>query len=574
LKFSRSFIVTSKESPNDATLPSHSLLIRGGYIGSVASGLYNFMPLGKIALENIRQVVKEELDNAGCSEVELSFVTPAEMWEESGRLHKFGDELLRFKDRKDNLFVLGPTHEEMMVNLVKNRITSYKQLPQNLYQIKTKFRDEARPRFGLMRGREFLMKDGYSFHETEEDMKREFELMEETYSKILNRLNLDFRVVEADSGAIGGSGSKEFMVLADSGEDTLVVCNSCEYGANIESAKRQKPPVPKTVPEMEMKFTKFKTPNLKKIEDLANFFKIDEYFFIKAVVKRAIFETGDEIVVFFLRGSDELEETKAKNSIGALEIEDVSEEEIAKSGLTAGFVGPVELDLKYKIVFDNDLKDAENMICGANEIDYHYIGVNLKNLSEGTKFADLIAVKEGDLCPVCGEKLIYKKGIEVGHIFQLGTKYSESLGANFLDRNGKSQPFVMGTYGIGVSRLLPAIVEQSHDELGIVLPPVVAPYLVNILVSNVKNSDEVAFGEELYESLKKEGISTILDDRKDRFGAKIKDAELIGFPFTVIVGKSLKNGGAEIYNRKNKEKEKISKDEVLQTLLKTLQGEK
>ncbi|EJF06617.1 prolyl-tRNA synthetase, family II [Thiovulum sp. ES] len=567
MRFSRSFIVTSKESPSDATLPSHSLLIRGGYINGVASGLYNFLPLGKIALENIRKVVKEELDKAGCSEVELSFVTPAEMWEESGRLQKFGDELLRFKDRKDNLFVLGPTHEEMMVNLVKNRITSYKQLPQNLYQIKTKFRDEARPRFGLMRGREFLMKDGYSFHATEEDMKREFELMEETYSKILMRLELDFRVVDADSGVIGGSGSKEFMVLADSGEDTLVVCRHCSYGANIETAKRKKPKTPKNEPEMEMKFTKFKTPDMKKIEDLANFFRIEKYFFIKAVVKKAIFEDSEEVVIFFLRGSDELEETKAKNSIGALELEDISEEEISNAELVAGFVGPVELNSKFTIVFDEDLRNAENMICGANEVDYHYIGVNLKDLAPNTTFADLIAVQEGDHCPHCGKSLEYKKGIEVGHIFQLGTQYSEKLDANFLDQNGKSRPFVMGTYGIGVSRLLAGIVEQHHDDLGMVLPPLVSPYLVNILVSNVKNSDEVEFGEYLYQHLQENGVSAILDDRKDRFGFKIKDAELIGFPLTVIIGKSLKDGEVELYYRKEKRKEKVSKDEALKLLL-------
>jgi prolyl-tRNA synthetase len=564
LKFSRAYIPTSKEVPNDAVLQSHILLIRAGYIDGVASGLYNFLPLGKISLDNIRNIVKEELDRAGCQEVDLSFVTPAELWKESGRIEKFGKELLRFRDRKDNLFVLGPTHEEMMVNLVRDRLNSYKQLPVNLYQIKTKFRDEARPRFGLMRGREFLMKDGYSFHETEEDMVREFQLMEETYSKIFTRLGLDFRVVEADSGAIGGSGSKEFMVIADSGEDTLVVCDSCSYGANIETAQRGEVPVPEVVPEME--FAKFSTPDKRKIEDLSPFFRVEPYFFIKAVAKKALFEHGEETVLFFLRGSDDLEETKATNSINALELLDISEEELKEAGLEAGFLGPLHLPEGVIAVFDENLRGASNLICGANEKDYHFIGVTLEQLPEKTIFHDLIEVKEGDSCPHCDGKVGYKKGIEVGHIFQLGTKYSEALNAKFLDRNGSSQPFVMGTYGIGVSRLLSAVVEQSHDEKGIVMPESVAPYRLNILVSNIKNRDELNLGVEIYEKMQQLQISTILDDRKDRFGAKIKDAELIGFPYTLIIGKSLANGEVELLHRKESRKEKIAKDEIVKKL--------
>ncbi len=550
MRFSRTFIPTTKETPNDAVLKSHILLIRGGYISSVASGLYNFLPLGKIALDKIRAIVKEELDKAGCVEVDLSFVTPSELWEESGRLGKFGAELLKFRDRKENLFVLGPTHEEMMVNLVRNQITSYKQLPQNLYQIKTKFRDEARPRFGLMRGREFLMKDGYSFHETEEDMKREFELMEKTYSKIFSRLKLDFRVVDADSGAIGGSGSKEFHVLADSGEDTLVVCDSCDYGANIETAKRAEPEAPETVPEFEGDL-RFHTPNLKSIEELSRFFRVEPYFLLKAVVKKAIFEDREEIVVFFLRGSDELEETKAVGTVGALELLDATEKEISEAGLIAGFIGNRNLEISH--YFDNSLKGAKHLISGANEIDYHLIGTEV----ESGNFADLVLVKEGDRCS-CGGNLSYKKGIEVGHIFQLGTKYSESMNANFLNREGKSTPFVMGTYGIGVSRILAGIVEQSGDELGIVLPESVAPYKFNILVSNSKNGEQMRFGEKIYEDLRSCGEDVILDDRKDRFGAKIKDAELIGFPYTIIVGKSLSDGEVEIFHRAEQRKEKIS----------------
>jgi prolyl-tRNA synthetase len=563
LRFSKAYIPTSKEIPNDAVLQSHILLIRGGYIRGVASGLYNFLPLGKKILDNIREIVKEELDKAGCQEVDLSFVTPAELWEESGRIAKFGKELLRFRDRKDNLFVLGPTHEEMMVNLVRNGLTSYKQLPQNLYQIKTKFRDEARPRFGLMRGREFVMKDGYSFHENEADMKREFSLMEETYKKIFVRLGLDFRVVEADSGAIGGSGSREFMVLADSGEDTLVICNSCEYGANIETAKRE----PHQQPELvEMNFGRFKTPNLKTIDELSKFFHLNRFFFVKAVVKKAIFEDREEIVIFFLRGSSELEEKKAINSVNAIDLVDANEEDIQKAGLEAGFIGILDLPKDIKFVIDEELRNGKYLITGANQKDYHYVGATLEELPEETHFHDLIRVAEGDKCSVCGGELSYKKGIEVGHIFQLGTKYSEPLKANFLDRDGKSQPFVMGTYGIGVSRLVSAVVEQSHDENGIVLPKSVAPYLVNILVSNVKKREELEFGEEIYRELQNRDISTIIDDRNDRFGAKIKDAELIGFPLTVIVGKSLQDGEIEILVRAENRKEKVSKDEVLQKI--------
>ena len=560
MRFSKAYIPTSKESPNDATLASHILLIRAGYIQSVASGLYNLLPLGKKLLENIIKIVREELDKAGCQEVELSFVTPAELWEESGRINKFGKELLRFRDRKDNLFVLGPTHEEMMVHLIRNNVTSYKQLPLNLYQIKTKFRDEARPRFGLMRAREFVMKDGYSFHSSDEDMKREFQLMEETYRKIFQRLGLDFRVVEADSGAIGGSGSKEFMVLADSGEDTLVVCPSCQYGANIETAKRAKVQEPEPV---EMNFGKFYTPNLKTIEELSQFFHIDPYFFVKAVIKKAIYEDGsDEVVVFFIRGSDELEETKAINSIGALELLDTSSEDLEKVGLVAGFVGFIDLPKGLRAVFDIELEDSENLITGANDTDYHYVGakLDLPNIS----FADIAKVREGDICPTCGGRLEYRKGIEVGHIFQLGTTYSEKLEANFLDQQGKSHPIVMGTYGIGVSRLISAIVEQSHDDRGIVLPKEVAPYRLNILISNIKNSDEVELGEKIYNHFQDLGVPVILDDRKERFGFKIRDAELIGFPYTLIIGKSLKNGEVEILHRKENRKERIAVDSVIQ----------
>ena len=416
MRRSRAFIPTTKEAPSDATLPSHKFLIRGGFINQQGAGLYNFMPLGKIVLEKIRAIVKEELDNAGCNEVQLSFVTPIGLWERSGRSEAMGKEMLRIKDRHENEFVLSPTNEEAMVELVKNRVTSYKDLPLNLYQINTKFRDEARPRYGLLRGREFLMKDGYSFHSSQEDMIREFDLMEETYKKIFTRLGLDFRVVAADSGAIGGEGSKEFHVLANSGEDTLVVCEACDYGANIET------------------------------------------------------------------------------------------------------------------IFDAEQTDA------LNEKSYE----------------ELMESKISKRCS-CGAELHFKKGIEVGHIFQLGTKYSAALEAHFNDENGRAKPFEMATFGIGVSRLVAAIIEQNHDEDGCIWTKATAPYVVNIMISNIKDAAQVKLGEELYERLKASNVDVMLDDSKERFGFKMKDAELIGFPYTIIIGKELENGLVQVYERRTRE---------------------
>ena len=432
MRRSRAFIPTAKEAPSDAVLASHIFLARAGFISQVAAGLYSYMPLAKKVIRKIENVIHEEMAAVGAEEVELSFVAPADLWIESGRIDKFGKELLRFYDRKEKLFVLGPTHEEMMVDLVRNRITSYKQLPINLYQIKTKFRDEVRPRYGLMRGREFIMKDGYSFHASVEDLDREFDALEEAYKKIITRLGLDFRVVEADSGAIGGTGSKEIMVLADSGEDSLAVCDSCEYGANVEVF-------------MDMD-------------------SVDEDFDISAI----------------------------------------------------------------------------------------------KNVAE---------VKGDDNCPHCSGKLSLTKGIEVGHIFKLGTTYSKALKAEYLDENGKSQPFIMGTYGMGVSRLVAAVIEQNHDENGCIWTRETAPYMVNILISNIKDEAQVELGENLYAKFQSEGVEVMLDDRKDRFGFKMKDAELIGFPYTIIIGKELQNSEVELYDRATTQKTVIKSDDIFKTVM-------
>ncbi|MCT7509751.1 proline--tRNA ligase [Aliarcobacter cryaerophilus] len=563
MKFSKLFIPTTKEMPSDASLPSHQFLVRGGFIAQTGAGIYDFMPLGKIVLEKIRAIVKKEMDEAGANEVQFGFVTPLSLWSESGRALTMGSELLRFKDRKNGEFVLSPTNEEAVVNMVKNRVTSYKDLPLHLYQINTKFRDEARPRFGLMRGREFLMKDGYSFHSCEEDLVREFNLMEETYKKIYTKLGLDFRVVEADSGAIGGSGSKEFHVLASSGEDTIVVCDGCNYAANIEAAKREA----KKYEFKDGELKKVETPNCTTIEDVANFLSVSKEQTIKAVIKKAIFKDESKIVVFFVRGSDELEDTKAQNSVDALELIDATLDEIKDAGVVAGYCGLVDLPKDILVVVDSELENSQGMVCGGNEENFHFINVDLKVI-ENIKYFDLIAVKEEDTCACCGGKLSYTKGIEAGHIFQLGDKYSKAMNATFLDENGKAKPFIMGCYGVGVSRLVAAVIEQNHDEKGCIWTKSTTPFMVDIIVSNSKNEDEKNMGEKIYEELKASNVEVILDDRINaRFGFKIGDFELLGFPYAIIIGKKLLDGIVEIVDRKTLLKTEVKIEEVVSEIL-------
>ncbi|WP_141051878.1 proline--tRNA ligase [Aliarcobacter cryaerophilus] len=563
MKFSKLFIPTTKEMPSDASLPSHQFLVRGGFIAQTGAGIYDFMPLGKIVLEKIRAIVKKEMDEAGANEVQFGFVTPLSLWSESGRALTMGSELLRFKDRKNGEFVLSPTNEEAVVNMVKNRVTSYKDLPLHLYQINTKFRDEARPRFGLMRGREFLMKDGYSFHSCEEDLVREFNLMEETYKKIYTKLGLNFRVVEADSGAIGGSGSKEFHVLASSGEDTIVVCDGCNYAANIEAAKREA----KKYEFKEGELKKVETPNCTTIEEVANFLSVSKEQTIKAVIKKAIFKDESKIVVFFVRGSDELEDTKAQNSVDALELIDATLDEIKDVGVVAGYCGLVNLPKDILVVVDSELENSQGMVCGGNEDNFHFINVDLKVI-ENIKYFDLIAVKEEDVCACCGGKLSYTKGIEAGHIFQLGDKYSKAMNATFLDENGKAKPFIMGCYGVGVSRLVAAVIEQNHDEKGCIWTKSTTPFMVDIIVSNSKNEDEKNMGEKIYEELKASNVEVILDDRINaRFGFKIGDFELLGFPYAIIIGKKLTDGIVEIVDRKTLLKTEVKIEEVVSKIL-------
>ncbi|EGH4467309.1 proline--tRNA ligase [Campylobacter lari] len=565
MKFSKFYAISTKENPKDATLPSHIFLVKGAFVEQIGSGLYNFLPLGKKVLDKIKNIIKEEMDKAGALEVNLSFNTPAELWKESGRFNVFGKELLRFKDRKENDFVLGPTHEEAMVALVRNKINSYKQLPLHLYQIGLKFRDEARPRFGLLRCREFLMKDGYSFHANEADLDKEFNLMHETYSKILTRLGLEFRAVEADSGAIGGSGSKEFMVLAKNGEDDILLCEHCDYAANIEAAKRAKKSCEDERPEADFA-TQFHTPNVKTIEELAEFFKINPYYTIKAIAKKAIYENEEKIVVFFIRGDDELQEVKALNAANALELVDVSEEELEKAGLVPGFIGFVGLN-GVDFYIDHELENETNMIIGANKKDYHLVGINVVNLNK-ERFKDLATVKEHDLCPKCQHKLKQSKGIEVGHIFKLGNKYSKAMNASYLDENGKAQFFTMGCYGMGVSRLVAVAIEASHDEKGCIWNKTLAPFVLDIIVSNIKDTKAMEFAEQIYTHFSDKEI--LFDDRNERFGVKINDFELMGFPYALVIGKGLENNEVELIHRNTLEKQVLKTQEVISHLEKIL----
>ena len=627
---SRLLVPTSKETPKDAVLKSHKLLVQAGYIYQSGSGVYSLLPLGKIVLDKVANVVRKYMNEAGAQEVLLSFVTPAELWRESGRYELYGKELLRFKDRKDNEFILAPTHEESITQLVKSYVKSYKALPLNLYQIQLKFRDELRPRFGLLRTREFLMKDAYSFHSSKECLLKEFENMHKAYNKIFSELGLEFRAVEADSGAIGGSGSKEFMVLADSGEDTLVVCTQCEYAANIEAAKRAKRAEPESAPRAQL--ARFPTPNVKTIDDVCKFFHIEPYYALKAVVKAYtlakdsalgervgfLAKNGDcggepavittlgnsldspckapflaqkscreqtdlesnfskvdssvvkKFAVFFLRGDDVLEETKALNALrangyDALELLDASAQELESLGLIAGSIGAVGIRAimgDSSILFDEDLRDGRDIICGGNERDTHIVGVDFTEFADMV-YAPLAAVRDGDMCVCCKGALTHKKGIEVGHIFQLGDKYSSALKAEYLAQDSSSKPFIMGCYGIGISRLLPAILEQKADEKGCVWSKASAPYAVQIIIANTKNEQQSHYALELYQALLARGVAVLCDDRDLRFGAKMTDFELVGAAlYGIVVGKGLESGVIECIKRDGLEKQELSATEV------------
>ena len=550
MRMSVYFAPTLKEAPSEAEVPSHKLLLRAGYIRKLAAGIYEYLPLGLRVLKKIENIIRKHMDEAGALEVLLPILTPAELWQETGRWDVYGKELFRLKDRKNRDFALGPTHEETITDLVRKNIHSYKDLPKNFYQIQTKFRDEARPRYGLIRGREFIMKDAYSFDVSEEMAIKSYEIMKETYNKIFSSLGLNFLMVEADVGAIGGKYSHEFVVKVPNGEAHIVFCEKCGYAANVEAAKYEFE-LDKLPPEEEKPLEKVYTPNVSSVEDVANFLNTD----VKKIVKTLIYILSDgRKVAVLIRGDRELNETKLINYFNVLDCRLATSEELKEMGIVEGFVGPIGLNLP--IYADISVKDLNNFVVGANEKDYHYINVNIPRDFEPIEFVDFSTAKDGDPCPVCKSPLKETTGLEVGHIFLLGTKYSEAMKAYFVDKDGKEKPIVMGCYGIGVSRLMAAAVEQNHDENGIIWPEEIAPFKLLILPLNVKDENIKNKAEEIYKKALELGIEVLIDDRNISAGAKFKDADLIGIPHRIVIGKKLKDGLIE-YQRRTGRKEEI-----------------
>ena len=559
MRFSKSFIKTLKETPKEAETASHKLLLRASMIKKLTSGVYTYLPLGYKALKKVENIVREEMDRAGAQEILMPVLQPAELWKESGRWEVMGPLMMKLQDRNKRDFVLGPTHEEVITDLIRNEISSYKSLPLNLYQIQTKFRDEIRPRFGLMRGREFVMKDAYSFHTSQESLDEEFLNMRDAYSRIFSRCGLKFRPVEADSGAIGGSGSQEFHVLAESGEDEIIYCDSCEYAANVETATSKVEPAPVE----ELKAAELiDTPNVSKIDDIVNYLNIPYSKTVKAMMYRDM--GTDQVYMVLMRGDYEVNETKLRNVINAVDVTLLTDEELVKHGLIKGFIGPYGIELKdIKIIADEEVTKINNHTAGGNRLDTHYINVNYGRDYTADIVADVKTVKPGETCPRCGGKLRSARGIEVGHIFKLGTKYSQALNATYLDDKGESKVMIMGCYGIGVSRTLASAIEQNNDEFGIIWPSALAPYVVDVIPANIKNEDQVKVAEEIYNALLTDGIDSMIDDRDERPGFKFKDADLIGFPFKVVSGKKAGEGIVELKIRRTGETLEVSKDEVV-----------
>lgn len=560
MRMSKLYMPTLRETPSEAEIPSHKLLLRAGMMRKLVSGVYSYLPLGYRVIKKIENVVREEMDGAGSQELLMSAIQPRELWESSGRWENFGPEMFRLKDRNDREFCLGPTHEEYFTDLIKDEIKSYKQLPLNLYQIQTKYRDEKRPRFGVIRAREFIMKDAYSFDRDEEGMERSYKEMWEAYEKIFTRLKLKYKVVEGDSGAMGGNKSHEFMAMAETGEGVIAYCDKCDYAATDEKAKVVYE-VKKT-DEEEADMEKVYTPDVTTIDDLVEFFQVDKEIFGKALVYLA---SGEPVVVV-IPGDRELNETKLCNYLRIPEHElEMADEEIIMgiSGAKKGFTGPVGLKEGTRLIVDSRITKMKNLIVGGNETDYHIKNVNYGRDFEGEIADDLLLVEEGDSCPNCGEALKLARGIEVGNIFQLGTKYSSSLNATYLDEDGKEKLFVMGSYGVGVSRTMAAIVEQYHDEYGIIWPLVVAPYHVIITIINAKNEEQRDLGEKIYEELLAEGLEVLLDDRNERAGVKFNDRDLIGIPIRITVGKKASENIVEYSLRKDGERIEIPVDQIM-----------
>ena len=556
MRWSSSFIPTLKEDPADAEVISHKLLVRAGMIRQVSRGIYDYLPLGLKVIRKIETIVREEMDRAGAQELLLPIASPAELWQESGRWEVYGKELVRFKDRHERDFCLGPTHEEMITDLVRRVVRSYRELPFNLYQIQTKFRDEVRPRFGLMRGREFIMKDAYSFHANMEDCRREYEKMFATYQRIFTRCGLKFRPVEANTGAIGGTLSHEFQVLADSGEDALVSCNRCAYAANLLKAEvRVQRPSGRDLKKSSPPLKKVATPGKKSVADVADFLSLPPASFIKTLV----YKVGDgEMVAVLVRGDHEVNELKLMSVLGRQEVALADEAEVEEAvNLPPGFLGPVGLHLRT--VADQAIQGMRGAVTGANEANAHFVEVDQERDFTPAAFADLRLAAPGDPCPRCeGGSLESYRGIEVGQVFYLGKKYSESLGATYLDADGREQPIEMGCYGIGISRLVAAAIEQNHDANGIIWPMAIAPLQVLLLPINYNEKAIQEVTDGLYDGLSSRGVEVLVDDRDERPGVKFKDADLVGIPLRVTLGaKGLAKGCVEARRRRDGNVEEI-----------------
>ena len=563
MHYSRYFIPTLKETPSDAEVISHQLMLRAGMIRKLAAGIYNYLPLGLRSIRKFENIVREEMNRAGAIEMLMPSVQPAELWQESGRWAFYGKELLRFKDRKDGDFCMGPTHEEVITDMVRREIKSYRQMPINFYQIQTKFRDEIRPRFGLMRGREFIMKDAYSFDLDNSAADGSYDKMYDAYVRIFERCGLNFRAVEADSGSIGGSFSHEFMVLADSGEDAIVSCNACRYAANVEKAEsRSLPPTGGTEP---LPIEKKSTPDMKTIAEVAAFLGMQQ----DQTIKTLVYTSGaGDFVLAGLRGDHELNEIKLKNCMGWDEIQMATEEDILRiTGSPVGFLGPINLKVKVPVMADLFVSGMTNTVIGANEKDVHLVNVNPGRDFQADRYVDLRNVVAGDCCPRCEEgKLEMWRGIEVGHVFKLGTKYSKALNATYLDANGKEQIIFMGCYGIGIGRTVAAAIEQNHDENGIVFPIPIAPFHCSVVALNPsKDPVALAEAEKISARLEEMGVEVLFDDRDERPGVKFKDSDLIGIPLRIVVGsKGLAEGKVELKIRKGGEVLLLPVDEAIQ----------
>ena len=558
MKMSNLFVQTLREFPSDAEVISHKMLARAGYIKKLTSGVYSYLPLMWRVLQKVENIVREEMNSAGAQELSMPFVQPKELWIESGRWEVYGKELMRMKDRHNREMCLGPTHEEIITSIARDILKSYKQLPTNLYQIQLKFRDEVRPRFGLLRGREFIMKDGYSFGTSQEELEKEYENMAQAYNKIFKRCGLNTKMVQSDSGAIGGSVSHEFMVITDTdaGENDVFYCDDCDYSANSNHAVSTLPPAVVDGKEYFNKTEIIDTPNTHSIDELSAFLKIPSTLILKSLV----YIVDKKPVIALIRADKTVEETKLMNAVGGIDIRIASSAEIQELmeqqgfNAVAGFIGPKGMK-NITIIADNTIKDMKNFVVGINETDKHQVGANLEDLGlDEIKYEDIRLVEAGELCPQCGKPLKITRGIEVGNIFQLGTKYSKPMNAVYLDADGKTKPYIMGCYGIGISRTAAAAVEAHHDDWGIKWPLAIAPYHVTIVPVSTKDELQMTTANKIYEELLANGVEAVIDDRDERPGVKFKDADLIGFPFRITVGKTITEGNVEFVTRATGEK--------------------